>query len=352
MIDSEYFRRVPWKAAYDAQRTRTHTGDLDEELLLQLGNQLLKGVGLQELTGVVVLDSPFKVFQATAMTMFRRRTLGEGGENVRDDPALVGMTSNRSWENALWERVPPTIASDIGRELQADARWVRRGMAGRVAVRGESAGMSSLVVKNVIPSGVVSGGLWTLRQVALYLAAKSSMSCAAYMQLCMHAHAWSMKSNTLFVSRYPKQILYDDRDRLHYEHGPAVTYLDGSHACAYHGIPMPADIFEIDITPNYIGRIQNQEVRTAVIRVYGLEKWLKDHEDSIRVLNEDEYGKLISIQGEMLPLAMVKNSSAEPDGSIKTYFLRAPRPEVRTCHEAIAATFGLPPAAYNPKIQT
>ena len=43
----------------------------------------------------------------------------------------------------------------------------------------------------------------------------------------------------------------------------------------------------------------------------------------------------------------VRNSTPEPDGSRKTYFLRVP-PTVRTAREAVAWTFGLGAVEYRP----
>jgi hypothetical protein len=61
----------------------------------------------------------------------------------------------------------------------------------------------------------------------------------------------------------------------------------------------------------------------------------------------------------------VKNSTPEPDGSVKTYFLRV-HPECRpllrdnqfgepqqlTAHNAIASTFGLKGEEYSPSVET
>jgi len=47
----------------------------------------------------------------------------------------------------------------------------------------------------------------------------------------------------------------------------------------------------------------------------------------------------------------VLNSTPEPDGSRKTYFLRVP-PRTSTAHEAVAWTFGMDAAEYSPITQT
>jgi len=47
----------------------------------------------------------------------------------------------------------------------------------------------------------------------------------------------------------------------------------------------------------------------------------------------------------------VRNSTPEPDGSRRTYFLRVP-PTMRTAREAVAWTFGLGAVDYRPAVET
>ena len=47
----------------------------------------------------------------------------------------------------------------------------------------------------------------------------------------------------------------------------------------------------------------------------------------------------------------VRNSTPEPDGSVRTYFLRVP-PTTRSARAAVAWTFGLNGAAYEPAVET
>jgi hypothetical protein len=47
----------------------------------------------------------------------------------------------------------------------------------------------------------------------------------------------------------------------------------------------------------------------------------------------------------------VLNSTPEPDGTRKTYFLRVP-PNLRTAREAVAWTFGLAGSQYRPERET
>ena len=54
---------------------------------------------------------------------------------------------------------------------------------------------------------------------------------------------------------------------------------------------------------------------------------------------------------EPLMLVKVLNSTPEPDGSFKSYFLRVP-PTVTTAREAVAWTFQLERDKYSPTTQT
>ena len=79
------------------------------------------------------------------------------------------------------------------------------------------------------------------------------------------------------------------------------------------------------------------------------------------LVHEDETGRLWrrNMQAnepwwhreEPVVVVEVLNSTPEPDGSRKTYFLRVP-PDVRVAREAVAWTFGLSFDAYAPAIET
>ena len=53
------------------------------------------------------------------------------------------------------------------------------------------------------------------------------------------------------------------------------------------------------------------------------------------------------------PLVMVEvvNSTAEPDGTYKDYFLRVP-PDIETARAAVAWTFDVEPERYRVEVQT
>jgi hypothetical protein len=73
------------------------------------------------------------------------------------------------------------------------------------------------------------------------------------------------------------------------------------------------------------------------------------------VVQQDDYGCLWRterrIDGEPLVAVEVVNSTPEPDGSYRRYFLRVP-PTVRTARGGLAWSFGLTRREYAPAVET
>jgi len=156
------------------------------------------------------------------------------------------------------------------------------------------------------------------------------------------------------VSDRPAEIHRDERGRLHRLDGPALRYLDGFSIYAVHGVRCAADIIENpkSITVSRIEKETNQELRRVMIELYGQAKYLLDA--GAKKVHSDDYGQLYrkEIPGdEDLVMVKVVNSTAEPDGSFRDYFLRVP-PTVKTAREAVAWTFGKTADAYAPLVET
>jgi len=157
-----------------------------------------------------------------------------------------------------------------------------------------------------------------------------------------------------FVSERPSIIKRDDRNRLHSENGPALAYPDGFTIHAIHGVRVPADVIEqpASITIQRIEKETNAEIRRVMIDLYGQARYLIDaRADQIHA---DDYGTLYrkEVPGDE-PIVMVKvvNSTAEPDGTFKDYFLRVP-PDITTARGAVAWSFGKTAADYAPAVET
>ena len=97
----------------------------------------------------------------------------------------------------------------------------------------------------------------------------------------------------------------------------------------------------------------NAERRRVAIERMGLERFIAGL--GARVVQQDDYGRLWrterEIDGEPFVAVEVVNSTEEPDGSRRRYFLRVP-PSVRTARRAVAWTFGLTKAEYAPTVQS
>ena len=143
-------------------------------------------------------------------------------------------------------------------------------------------------------------------------------------------------------------VKQDSENRIHCEDGPAIAYPDGWSIYAIHGVRVPEYVVmrPHEITVNDIQQEQNAEIRRIKIDRYGQSRYLMD--SGAKLVHEDDWGQLYKTELDNdEPLVMVKvvNSTPEPDGSYKDYFIRVP-PTCSTALEAVAWTFGKEPSEY------
>ncbi|HEY9775370.1 MAG TPA: hypothetical protein V6C81_16510 [Planktothrix sp.] len=144
-------------------------------------------------------------------------------------------------------------------------------------------------------------------------------------------------------------------DRIaHYDTGPFLAYCDGFAEYAWHGVLVPKIFIEDfdSITWQRIEETDNIEVRRVMLERFGMSRYIE--EAGVEPVHEDQFGTLFRREmpnDEPLVLLKVLNSTPEPDGSIKEYFLRVP-PNIQTAREAVAWTFGFDPETYDPLVQT
>jgi len=196
-------------------------------------------------------------------------------------------------------------------------------------------------------------------------------SAKAYEDTNSSAMWWWPHSDFVMVCERPKVIAKDDRGRLHREDGPAFESRDGWGIYRWHGVEVPREVImePHTITAARIDTERNAEVRRAMIERYGRSRYLKD--GGAEKLHTDERGTLWRKpvpNDEALVMVEVLNSTPEPDGSIKTYFLpchpelrpnpvpangmRMGEPQKLTASNAIASTFGLRGEQYAPAQET
>ena len=172
---------------------------------------------------------------------------------------------------------------------------------------------------------------------------------------------WTL-DGVCFASERPKYINLDDRDRLHCEIGQSIGYPSGWGLWHWHGVRVPESVIAAPtaVTVDKIDAEQNVEIRRVMIDRYrlgdethGAAAYLRDAGGK-RLDHDDNFGTLWRrdvANDEPIVMVEVVNSTREPDGSWKRYFLRVP-PGTKTSHEAVAWTFGMTPADYRPRVET
>lgn len=134
---------------------------------------------------------------------------------------------------------------------------------------------------------------------------------------------------------------------LHRLDGPAVDYGKGDKSNVYAVGGVVVDAYVVDnpekITVADIEKESNAEVRRVKIDQYGQSRYLQD--SGAEVVSEDDFGTLYRKNlGDDEPLMMVKvvNSTQEPDGTFKDYFIRVDPNAyggLKTARQAIASTW-------------
>ncbi|MEU4097702.1 DUF6745 domain-containing protein [Streptomyces sp. NPDC026673] len=165
---------------------------------------------------------------------------------------------------------------------------------------------------------------------------------------------WWPYERTAVVAERPRELHRDEAGRLDRGDGPALAYPDGFALHAWRGMPVPAEFLDglAGLTPRRIREEENAELRRVMLEHYGYERYLE--ESGAEPVQRDAAGVLwrIELEGDE-PLVMVEvvNSTPEPDGTHRTYWLRVP-PRTRTAREGVAWTFGLEEADYAPERET
>jgi len=165
---------------------------------------------------------------------------------------------------------------------------------------------------------------------------------------------WWAFERVAVVTERPVALHRDNLGRLHHGDGPALSYSDGFGMHVWRGMPIPPEVAEVlpRLTVERIRAEGNAEVRRVMLEYFGFDRYLRESQ-AIRV-HEDETGVLwrVELPGDE-PLVMVEvvNSTPEPDGTRRTYFLRVPPRTVRA-REGVAWTFSVTEEEYAPLAQT
>ncbi|WP_246249452.1 DUF6745 domain-containing protein [Actinomadura litoris] len=177
---------------------------------------------------------------------------------------------------------------------------------------------------------------------------------AGLAEVARSAGWWWPYEGLVILSERPSDLYRDEPGRLHRGDGPALAYPDGFALHAWRGMPIPPDFVAslTDLTASRISSEENAELRRVMLEIFGYDRYLA--ETGARPLHRDETGVLWSIDlpgDEPVVMVEVVNSTPEPDGTHRTYYLRVP-PTTRTARAGVAWTFGVDEADYAPQKQT
>lgn len=168
------------------------------------------------------------------------------------------------------------------------------------------------------------------------------------------ASGYQFSPNVCFACSKPLVFETTDEGRFHNPDGPAVAWSDGLKTYAWKGVVVSADLIEEkeSLTSSRISKENNTEIRRVMMEIFGESRYLM--ESNAKAISWDQYGTLYQLEipgDEPLCMVRVRNSTSEPDGTFKYYFLRVP-PTIKTATEAVAWTFGFEERKYRPQHQT
>ncbi|MFJ6484740.1 DUF6745 domain-containing protein [Streptomyces sp. NPDC091682] len=172
--------------------------------------------------------------------------------------------------------------------------------------------------------------------------------------LARSAGWWWPYERLAVLCERPVELHRDEAGRLDRGDGPALSFPDGFALHAWRGMPVPAAFLAgLDtLTPERIREEENAELRRVMLEFYGYDRYLR--ESGAAPVHRDETGILWRIpmpDDEAVVMVEVVNSTPEPDGTSRTYWLRVP-PTTRTARQGVAWTFGLGAEAYAPLRET
>ena len=162
-----------------------------------------------------------------------------------------------------------------------------------------------------------------------------------------------MHEEFCIVTERPVTLLTDDNGRPHGDGEPSHQWRDGFFINFWHGVRLPDDVWNSQMTVEKINSESNVEVKRAYMEIYGMDNYLRDINAVPIDVAEDSHNpiELFSLPDSELPIVRVVNSSPEPDGSYKNYVLTSPV-HTTSARAAVAALAGTDPQYYQPLIES
>lgn len=149
-------------------------------------------------------------------------------------------------------------------------------------------------------------------------------------------------------------VLNVTNNMLHCLDGPAVSFDGKLDVFAVNGRIVPARIICEPVTVADVQFEENAEIRAILLNRLGLDNYIK--QSNSHVISSDDYGVLYHVETPLeiepfMCLVEVTNSSPEPDGTFRKYYLRVP-PTMNSARQAVAWSFDLREHEYQPWRET
>ncbi|EFE78967.1 hypothetical protein K7395_02945 [Streptomyces filamentosus] len=277
--------------------------------------------------------------------------LTDAGRSVREEVRTRPWADERrrmydELGPAGWSALWSATGAQLWETTAALAERIRTGVVADLAPRPQDAAAVRLVLLDAVLG----------QHDAAWLAAFDGHGdrLAGLAEVARNAGWWWPYEHAVVITERPDVLHRDEAGRLDHGEGPALAYGDGFALHAWRGMPVPAAFLAelSSLTPERIRAEENAELRRVMLEYYGYDRYLS--ESGAEPVHRDETGILwrIALDGdEDVVMVEVVNSTPEPDGTYRTYWLRVP-PTTRTAKDGVAWTFGLEGAAYAPVRQT
>ncbi|MEU9763137.1 DUF6745 domain-containing protein [Streptomyces sp. NPDC047985] len=300
--------------------------------------------GLPEPERIVWVDSPRAAVEAV-------EKLVDAGRSVRDEVRTRPWAQERrrmydELGPAGWSALWSATGAQLWETTAALAERIRVGIVADLARSPEEESAVRLVLLDAVLG----------QHDAAWLAAFDGRGdrLDGLAEVARNAGWWWPYERVAVISERPEALHRDEAGRLDRGDGPALAYSDGFALHAWRGMPVPAEFLaELNaLTPRRIREEENAELRRVMLEFYGYDRYLT--ESGAEPVHRDETGVLwrIALDGdEDVVMVEVVNSTPEPDGTHRTYWLRVP-PGTRTAKDGVAWTFGLSADVYAPVRQT
>ena len=231
--------------------------------------------------------------------------------------AVVGVVGaaqlgGQLWDQ-LWDQLRGQLRGQLGGQLDFDAWWTNWAH-------------HWLTVDRLVPAPVQDD---LRHRVLSWIDMHSAGLVAPFKKVC-------------FLSEKHTALTVDAQGRLHSSsESPAWEWADGTRIYAHHG--RPVDRWVLNPTVEQIAAEPNIEVRRCAIERMGWAEYIAAA--GWRPIASDRFGDLFEVADDPgQQVVLVTNGTPERDGTVRRYGLLCVGHN--TPLEAVAASYGVPPAAY------